>query len=152
MAIQIAKHLGARVATTVSRNNFDFVKGLGADTAIDYGGQDFAEVVRDLDAVFDTVGGDTCLRSYRVLKKGGRIVSLLGMPSKELAREFGVEAIEQRTQVTTERLNILTSLVDRRALKVHVGEAFSPERAAEALLRMERGALRGKVILRIGSV
>jgi NADPH:quinone reductase-like Zn-dependent oxidoreductase len=152
MAIQIAKHLGARVATTVSRNNFEYVKGLGADTVIDYGRQDFDEVVFDMDAVFDTVGGETCLRSYKVLKKGGCIVSLVDKPSKELARECGVEAIEQRTQVTTERLNTLAKLVDQGAVKVHVEETFSRERAAEALLRMERGALRGKVVLRIGGV
>jgi NADPH:quinone reductase-like Zn-dependent oxidoreductase len=149
MAIQLAKHLGAQVATTVSPNNIEYAKSLGAHTVIDYKKQDFEDVVDSLDAVFDTVGGDTYVRSYKVLKKGGRIVSMLRQPLQDLMKEFGVEAFAQFTQVTTGRLNALAKLVDQRVLKVYIDEMFSPERAAEALLHVEKGSPRGKVVLRI---
>ncbi|HEY2531729.1 MAG TPA: NADP-dependent oxidoreductase [Xanthobacteraceae bacterium] len=148
MAIQLAKHLGARVVTTASADNMEYVRGLGADTVIDYQKEDFAEA-RGVDAVFDTVGGETYARSYRVLKKGGRIVSMLEKPRRDLMTEFGVEAMAQRTQVTTDRLNTLAQLVDQGVLEVHVAETFSPEQAAAAISRMEKGSLRGKVVLRI---
>jgi NADPH:quinone reductase-like Zn-dependent oxidoreductase len=149
MAIQLANHLGAHVATTVSASNIEYVKTLGARTVIDYQNQAFEDCVRGMDAVFDTVGGDTYERSYKVLKKGGRIVSMLRQPSLDMAKEFGVEAIAQYTQVTTKRLNTLAKLVDQRVLKVYIDETFSPDRAAEALLRVEHSPSRGKVVLRI---
>ncbi|HEY2677436.1 MAG TPA: NADP-dependent oxidoreductase [Steroidobacteraceae bacterium] len=149
MAIQIAKHLGAHVATTVSPNNIEYVRSLGAHTVIDYKKQDFEDVVSGLDAVFDTVGGDTYVRSYKVLKKGGRLVSMLRQPLRDLMKEFAVVALAQFTQVTTERLNTLARLVDQRVLKVYIDETFSPERAGEALLHVEKGSPRGKVVLRI---
>jgi alcohol dehydrogenase len=72
-AVQLAKHLGARVATTVSARDVDYAKALGADTVVDYKSQKFEEVLRDLDAILDTVGGDTYTRSFKPLKKGGRL-------------------------------------------------------------------------------
>jgi NADPH:quinone reductase-like Zn-dependent oxidoreductase len=71
-AIQLAKHIGARVITTTSAANVDYVRGLGADEVIDYGKQDFTKVVSGVDAVFETVGGDVAMRSFAVLKAGGR--------------------------------------------------------------------------------
>src|SRR5665213_1745346 len=71
-AIQLAKHLGARVITTASASNHDYLQGIGADEIIDYNAVDFAKAVKDCDAVFDTVGGDVAQRSFSVLKKGGR--------------------------------------------------------------------------------
>ncbi len=71
-AIQLARHLGARVVTTTSAANVDYVSGLGADEVIDYNAQDFTKVVKDCDAVFDTVGGDVAQKSFAVLKPGGR--------------------------------------------------------------------------------
>jgi alcohol dehydrogenase len=147
LAIQLAKHLGAHVATTVCTDQIEYVKGLGAQTVIDYKTQDFEEVVRDFDAVFDTVGGDTYIRSYKVLKRGGRIVSMLERPSQELMKELGVEAIGQSTRVTSDGLNTLANLVDQRVLKIQIAETFSPERTAEALLRVEKGSSRGRVVI-----
>ena len=147
IAIQLAKHLGARVATTVSADNIEYVKGLGADTVINYQEEDFAEKARGMDAVFDTVGGDTYVRSYHVLKKGARIVSMLEKPRRELMTELGVEAMVQLTRVTTERLKTLAQLVDEGVIKVHIGETFLPDQAAEAISLMETGLLRGKVVL-----
>src|SRR5438309_9995009 len=71
-AIQLAKHIGARVITTTSAANRDYVRGLGPDEVIDYNAQDFTKVVSGCDAVFDTVGGDVAQRSFAVLKPGGR--------------------------------------------------------------------------------
>ena len=71
-AIQFAKHLGARVITTTSAANIDYVRGLGADEVIDYTKQDFTKVVSGVDAVFETVGGDVAEKSFAVLKPGGR--------------------------------------------------------------------------------
>jgi NADPH:quinone reductase-like Zn-dependent oxidoreductase len=116
MAIQIAKHLGARVATTASSGNMDYVRGLGADIAIDYKMQDFAQM-RGVDAVLDTVGGETYARSYQVLKKGRRIVSMLEKPRRDLMIEFGIQATAQLTRVSTDRLNMLEKLVDEGYLR-----------------------------------
>jgi NADPH:quinone reductase-like Zn-dependent oxidoreductase len=127
MAIQLAKHLGARVVTTVSADSMEYVRDLGADTAIDYHREDFAET-RGVDAVLDTVGGETYARSYQVLKKGGRIVSMLEKPRRDLMTEFGVEATVQLTRVTTEQPNMLAKLVDEGVLKVHVCETFRRSR------------------------
>src|SRR5438874_1282919 len=80
IAIQLAKHLGAYVATTVSTNDKQFVQELGADHVIDYKNQNFEDLLHDCDAVFDTVGGETYKRSFKVLKKGGIIVSMLEQP------------------------------------------------------------------------
>jgi alcohol dehydrogenase len=148
-AIQIAKHLGAYVATTASGDDMDYVKSLGADTVIDYKKQKFEEVVRDFDAVFDTVGGDTYVRSFKVLKKGGRLVSMLVQPRQDLMKEFGVEAFALFTQVTTERLKKLAELVDNGALKVHVDKIFPLSQASEALLQLEKQPPKGKFVLKL---
>jgi alcohol dehydrogenase len=148
-AIQLAKHLGAHVATTASGDDFGYVKGLGADTVIDYKTQKFEEILHDLDAVFDTIGGDTYVRSFNVLKKGGRLVSMLEQPRQDLMQEFGVEAFAQFTQVTTERLAKLAGLVDQGALKVHVDKTFPLSQVSAARLYLEKQSPRGKVVLKI---
>lgn len=79
-AIQLAKHLGARVITTASRTNHDYLRSIGADEIIDYNAVDFTTVVKDCDAVFDTVGGDVAQRSYAVLKPGGRAAFIASGP------------------------------------------------------------------------
>jgi NADPH:quinone reductase-like Zn-dependent oxidoreductase len=148
-AIQLAKHLGAHVATTASAHDSDYVKGLGAIVVIDYKTQRFDEVVHDLDAVFDTVGGDTYVRSFKALKRGGRLISMLEQPRQDLMKEFGVEAFFQFTQVTTERLTRLAELVQRDALKVNVDKIFPLEQASAAMQYLENQAPRGKVVLKV---
>jgi NADPH:quinone reductase-like Zn-dependent oxidoreductase len=147
-AIQIAKHLGAHVATTASGDDIEYVKSLGADMVIDKT-QKFEEVVHDFDAVFDMVGGDTHVRSFKVLKKGGRLVSMLAQPRQDLMKEFGVEAFRQVTQVTTERLTKLAELVDNGALKVHVDKIFPLSQASAALLQLEKRPPKGKFVLKL---
>jgi len=149
MAIQIAKHLGAHVATTVSPNDMGYVKELGADQIIDYKSQKFEDVVKDYDAVFDTAGGDNANRSISVLKQGGTLVSMAGQVDEELAKIHGITAISQMSQVTTEHLHKLTELVDNGVVKIHVEKTFRLEEAVEALDYLENTPPKGKVVIRI---
>lgn len=149
MAIQIAKHVGAYVATTATGDGLTYVKELGADEAIDYKKQRFEDIVQNYDAVFDTVGGDTYTRSFPVLKNGGVIVSMLEQPNEALLKQYGVNAVAQATHVTTERLAKLTELVDTGALKVHIDKIFPLDQAGEALTYLQTGHPRGKVVISI---
>lgn len=147
IAIQLAKHLGAYVATTVAADDIDFAKSLGADETIDYKSQDFAAVLKDFDAVYDTVGGETYTKSFSILKPGGVIVSMLEQPDEMLQKERGVTAIAQFTRVTTERLEQLARLVDEGSVKPLIDKTFPLENAAEALGSIQEGAHRGKVVI-----
>lgn len=149
IAIQIAKHVGAHVAATAATDDITFIRELGADEAMDYKKQRFEELIRDYDAVFDTVGGETYARSFKVLKKGGIIVSMLEQPNQELMRQHGVTAVSQFTQINAERLKKLGELVEGGAVKVHVDKIFPLEKAAEALDHLKNGRPRGKVVIKI---
>ena len=147
-AIQIAKHLGAYVATTVSADDVQFVKKLGADEIIDYKDQSFEELLREYDAVFDTVGGETYKKSFKVLKKGGVVVSMLEQPNSELMKKYGMRAVGQMTQVSGERLSKLAELVDRGVIKAYVDKTFSLDQAREALEYQQTKHPRGKIVLK----
>ncbi|MGB7638788.1 MAG: NADP-dependent oxidoreductase, partial [Nitrososphaeraceae archaeon] len=112
IAIQLAKNLEAYVTTTVSANDKEFVQGLGADQVIDYKNQNFEDLLHDYDAVFDTVGGETYKRSFKVLKKEGIIVSMLEQPNSELMNQYDIKAIFQFTQADRERLTKLAQWVN----------------------------------------
>jgi NADPH:quinone reductase-like Zn-dependent oxidoreductase len=149
VAIQLAKSIGAYVATTGSADDSDYMKALGADEIIDYEKEPFDERLRDFDAVFDTVGGDTTPKSFSVLKKGGTLVSMLGQPDPGLAQKAGISAIGQNTHVKTEVLKRLAQLVDSGAIKIRIDKVFPLEKAEEAFQRLETGHPRGKVVLEI---
>lgn len=149
IAIQLAKHLGASVATTVRTEEQQYAKELGADVIIDYKNQRFEEVVHDYDAVFDTVGGGTYAKSFRVLKKGGILVSMLEQSDESLMKQYDVKAIAQFTQVTNGRLAQLTDLVDQGVVKVRIEKIFPLEQAAEALTYLQTGHPRGKVVVQV---
>jgi NADPH:quinone reductase-like Zn-dependent oxidoreductase len=149
MAIQIAKHLGAYIATTASAESTDYVKQLGADEVIDYKTQKFEEIVHDFDAVFDTVGGETYTKSFGVLKEGGIIVSMVEQPNEELAKEHKVTAIQQMTKTTTESLNRLTQLIEDGSITIHVDKTFSLDQIQEAFTAQEKGGVKGKVVVTI---
>ena len=149
IAIQLAKHLGAHVATTASTNDLQFAKELGADVVIDYRTQTFEDLVHDYDAVFDTVGGETYSRSYKVLKRGGIIVSMTEQPNPELMEQFGVKARSQFTQVNRERLTKLAQWVDQNKIRVNVDRTFPLEETAKALEYQKNVHPRGKVVLAI---
>jgi alcohol dehydrogenase len=149
VAIQIAKHLGSYVATTVSTNDKQFAKELGAHEIIDYKTQTFEELIRDYDAAFDTIGGETYSRSFKVLKRGGIIVSMLEQPNQELMKQFGVKAIFQFTQVNRDRLTKLAQWVDENNIRVNVDKTFPLEEAGKALDYQRDVHPRGKVVLAI---
>ena len=153
IAIQLAKYIGAYVATTVSEKDKQFAKEeIGADEIIDYKTQTFEDVLtsHDYDAVLDTVGGETYSRSFKMLKKGsGIIVSTLEQPNQELMEKFGVKAIFEYSQVTRERLTKLAQWVDQNNVRVNVDKMFPLDDAAKALEYQKDGHPRGKVVLAI---
>jgi alcohol dehydrogenase len=149
ISIQLAKHLGAYVATTASTNDIQFVKeDLGADEVIDYKTQTFENVLpHDFNAVFDTVGGETYTRSFKVLKRGGNIVSMLEQPVQELMDKFGVKAVYLFTQANRERLTRLAEWVDQNNVRVNVEKTFPLDEAREALDYQKDVHPRGKIVL-----
>jgi len=148
-AIQLAKYLGAYVATTVGTENVEFAKGLGADEVIDYKNQKFEELLKDFDAVFDTVGGETTNKSFKVLKKNGIIVSMLGAPNPELAKEYNITAIGQNTRVNNETLTRLTELVEKGVIKTQIDKVFPLDNTKEAFEYLENAHSRGKVVVAV---
>jgi alcohol dehydrogenase len=148
IAIQIAKNLGAYVATTVSTNDKQFVQDLGADIVIDYMNQTFEDLLHDYDAVFDTVGGDTYRRSFKVPRKGGIIVSMLEQPDSELMNQYGIRAVFRFVQANRERLTRLARWIDEdNNIRINVERTFSLEQAGDALDYQKDVHPRGKVVL-----
>lgn len=152
VAIQLAKALGAHVVTTAGGSKREFVEGFGADEVIDYTTTDFAEVVRDIDVVLDTLGGDAAERSLEVLRPGGHLVTAVADEDTVLAAKF--EAAGKRfsgigVDPDPVALRGLVELVEQGKLRVHVQETFPFERIADAHRLIERGHLRGKVVLTV---
>lgn len=148
VAIQIAKHAGARVATTATGENIPYVKGLGADEVIDYKSQDFTKVVHDVDAVLDLVGGEDLNRSLSILKKGGTAVSTIGTVDEDRASEMGVKVVMQFTKATPAVLDALRELIEKGIVKPRIGRVFELSDASEAFAARESGT-KGKVVLRL---
>jgi alcohol dehydrogenase len=149
IAIQLAKYLGAFVATTVSANDKIFVEELGADHVIDYKNQHFEDLLHDYDSVFDTVGGESYKRSFKVLKKGGIIISMLEQPNSELMNQYNVKAIFQFTQADRQRLTKLAEWVDQNNIKVNIDRTFLLDEVGKALDYQKDAHPRGKVVLRM---
>lgn len=149
VAVQLAKHLGAHVVTTVAPKDIDYVKRLGADEIIDFTSQDFTQLVKDCDVVYDLVNHDVTAKSYQVLKPGGVLVSMLSQPDEQLMQKYQVKMISQFTKVTRERLTKLAELITSGAIKLHVDKTFPLDQAAEALDYLEQGKQQGKVVLQI---
>ena len=151
IAIQLAKHLGAYVATTATGDGLDHVKALGADVVIDYTSQNFSEELQGYDAVFDTVGGATYADSFKVLAPGGVIVSMVMPPDAELMAQYNVTAILQQTKVTTEALTELAGLVDQGVIRIHIDSTFDLEAIVQAFQTLESGKAKGKVVVTMPS-
>lgn len=149
IAIQLAQSLGGYVATTVRTDDKNYVKELGADQVIDYQNEAFEEMLKEFDAVLDTVGGETTNKSFKVLKKGGILVSMLGQPDPELVEKYGVTAIGQSTNTNTQHLNRLAELIDSGKIKVELDKVFPLEQVQEAFKHLEQGHPRGKVVVKI---
>lgn len=151
ISIQLAKHLGAYVATTVSKKDVDFVKNLGADEVIDYKSEKFEERLKDYDAVYDTVGGETTNRSFSVLKKGGILASMKRPPDEELSKKYQVLGVAINTKVNTEHLNRVKELVEENVIGPQVDKIFSLDEIKEAFVYKSGSHPRGKVVVRIRS-
>lgn len=149
IAIQHAKHLGAYVATTVSTDDMEFAKSLGADRIIDYKKEKFENLLSGFDAVYDTVGGETTNLSFKVLKKRGTLVSMTGQPNETLAKQYQVNAIGQNTKTNQKHLERLAQLVDSGVITAKVDKVFPLEKTKEAFEHWEKGSPRGKVVIKI---
>ena len=149
MAIQIAKSIGAYVATTASDTGIDYAKKLRADHVIDYKKEKFEELISDYDAVFDTVGGEVFEKSFKVLKKGGIIVSMLVRDGKELSEKYQVASIYQSTKVNTGSLNMLTDFTENKGVRAHIDKVFSFDRIKDAFKEQESGEVKGKIVIEI---
>lgn len=149
-AVQLAKRAGAVVIATASAKNIAYVRELGADGVIDYRGNRFEDRVKQIDAVLDTVGGETLGRSYGVLKRGGILVSCAAQPSKEKAEQLGVRALFFLVQVTSERLKIIADLIAAGELRTEVGEVLWLDEARKGHEMLEGAPhRRGKIVIKI---
>lgn len=149
-AIQLAKHIGARVITTASAANHAYLRGLGADEIIDYNAQDFTKVVSGCDAVFDTVGGDVTQRSFAVLKPGGRAAFIASGPQapKPAAR---TDVVSLRPQVNRDRphLDRIVALFEAGAIRPPEIKVFPLAQAVEAHNVSQSRHFRGKLVLKV---
>jgi NADPH:quinone reductase-like Zn-dependent oxidoreductase len=172
-AIQLAKHLGATVATTTSTANVGLVERLGADIVIDYRRDDFETVLHDYDVVLHSLDGEALKKSLRVLKPGGKLISLSGPPDPDFAREMGKPWIlRPATRVLSHgirtaakrrgvdysflfmrasgfQLRELTSLIDDGVIEPIVDRVFPFESTNEAMAYVDEGHVRGKVVVRV---
>ncbi len=151
-AVQFARLHGAHVIGTASAANLDFVRSLGAETAIDYAARPFEQVVRDADLVLDTIGGATLRRSFEVVKPGGTIVSLLEQPPQDLAQAQGIRAINNSvTQPfpSARLLETIAELIDSGQVRTVVGATFGLAEAQQAHRLSETGHGRGRIVLTV---
>jgi len=148
-AIQLAKHIGARVITTASKANLDYVRGLGADEVIDYNAVDFTRAVSGCDAVFDTVGGEVAQKSFAVLKPGGRaafIASGWQAPKPERGDVTSLRPAVGRSRSVLERV---AALVETGAVRPPEIRLFTLAQAAEAHRLSESRHFRGKLVFQV---
>ncbi len=172
-AIQLAKLHGAEIWTTTSTRNVEFVSGLGADHVIDYKQSDYREICKDMDLVYDTLGGDTTMDSLKCLKPGGRLVAITGVPTREFAKDAGLPWILQvilglgsrrlnaaasklgvsydfiGMEPNAEQLKIIAGYVEQGQFKAIIDSTYKMEDFEQAYERQESGRARGKVVFSI---
>lgn len=151
MAVQLAKAKGAIVIATASGKNEQYVRDLGADEFVDYTRQPFEEVVKDVDVVFDTIGGDTLEQAFKTLKKRGFLVSAVETPSEEKAKEFGIQVSWLFCQPSAKQLIEINQLIDEGKLKIHIGTVLPVTEVKKAHQLSQSGRTRGKIVLQIGA-
>ncbi|MBM7044316.1 MULTISPECIES: NADP-dependent oxidoreductase [Rhizobium] len=173
IAIQLAKHIGATVATTTSTANVDLVRSLGADVVVDYKKDDFEKALQGYDVVLNSLGKDTLEKSLRVLKPGGKLISISGPPDPEFARQngsgwllqqvmrllsFGIRRKSKRHRVSYSflfvtanggQLEQITSLIEAGAVRPVMDRVFPFDKANEALAYVETGRAKGKVVISV---
>lgn len=151
LAIQIAKHLGAFVATTTSAANAEMVTGLGADVVIDYSSQAFDEELSDFDVVLDAMGGETLEKSFNVLKKGGRLVSIKGEAPEGLAAERGIEFSSFMMSPDGDMLTEIGTLLANGHLRPVIDRTYALDETADAYNYSQSGRAKGKIVIEISS-
>jgi NADPH:quinone reductase-like Zn-dependent oxidoreductase len=148
-AIQLAKHLGARVITTTSAANVDYVRGLGADEVIDYNTQDFTKTVSGCDAVFDTVGGEVAQKSFAVLRPGGRAAFIASGPTAPKPERGDVTSLRPAVSRSRPPLERIGQLVATGAVRPPEIKLFPLSQAAEAHRISESRHFRGKLVFQV---
>lgn len=172
-AIQLAKLMGATVATTASVAGANLVKSLGADEMINYKTEKFEEILKNYDAVFDTLGGEILEKSFGVIKSGGKIVSVSGLPNARFGKEYGsgflktllfsaashkLSALEKKHNVqysflfmkpSGEQLCIIANFIEAGKIKPVIDRVFPFEDAQKAMEYAETGRAKGKIIVKI---
>jgi NADPH:quinone reductase-like Zn-dependent oxidoreductase len=148
-AVQLAHWKGARVLATGSAANADYLKSLGADVAIDYKTTPFETVAKDIDVVFDLVGGETQARSFNVLRKAGHLIATAQPPSQDLAKKAGVQAMMMQMTPTRQRLQKLAELFDAGTIRTVVTKIYPLSAAREAWEYGKSGHTRGKVAIEV---
>ena len=172
-AIQLAKLMGATVATTASEAGANLVKSLGADEIINYKTEQFEEILKNYDAVFDTLGGEILEKSFEVIKSGGKIVSVSGLPNARFGKEYGsgffktmlfsmashkLTALEKKYNVqytflfmkpSGEQLRIIANFIETGKIKPIIDRVFPFKDAQKAMEYAESGRAKGKIILKI---
>jgi NADPH:quinone reductase-like Zn-dependent oxidoreductase len=146
-AVQLAKHLGATVAATAGTKNLEFVRSLGADQVIDYTKTDFSTAIKDVDLVFDLIGGDVRFKSFSVLKPGGLISHISVPPMTQAPPRSDVEVKAAPVKYDAALLDQITALVKSRAVQPVVTEVFAFGDALKAFEHVMTGHARGKVML-----
>ena len=147
-AVQFGKAKGAYVIGTASSKNQAFLGELGVDKAVDYNKTRFEDVVRDVDVVLDTIGGDTQERSFKVLKKGGILVSIVQPPSQELATKYGVRALFYGAHPSSSDLTEIAKLIDSGKVRTVVETVLPLAEARHAHELSQSGHARGKIVLK----
>ena len=146
-ALQFAKARGAWVATTVSTDDVDFARSLGADEVIDHTTERFETKLRDIDLVFDLVGGQVQERSWSVLRQGGMLVSTVGQPPREKAEAIGVRATGYTATSNAAQLREIDALIQSGQVRPLVSRKFAYGDTKEALRTLEEGHGTGKMVL-----
>ena len=147
LAVQIAKARGAHVIATCSEANLDFVKSLGADEVIAYDKVKFEDAVKDVDVVFDVMGGEVHKRSYKVLKRGGMIAMLAAAPIEDQGAAYGVQVKMARVLPDQAALAALVDLAGQGKLKVVIAQVLPLKEFAKAQELSQTGHARGKTVL-----
>jgi NADPH:quinone reductase-like Zn-dependent oxidoreductase len=149
LALQFAKARGARVITTASETDLEFVRELGADVAIDYKAQHFEREVDAVDVVFDLIAGETQRRSWSVLRPGGILVSTLGQPSDDEARTHHARGVGYLAQPNGAQLAAIARLIDSGEVRPIVQAHYTLAQLREAEELVEQGHPRGKVVVNV---
>lgn len=149
-AVQFAREAGAQVFATGSGESLDLLRKLGANDTIDYNAQRFEDVARDVDLVYDLIGGDTQQRSWAVIRQGGALVSTLNEPSQSEASKHGARATRYTARPDGEQLGRIAQLIESGKVRVEIVARFPFERVPDAFARLEEGHLRGKLVVTRG--